>query len=166
MPVIREGKIISNDPWVMRAEEEEAPAKPYSIVSLKSWLAQEGGRKQNPSQTAVLLEPDEKPESLAEHLSQIPLVVLRFDTFKDGRAFSQAAILRSQYGYKGEIRAIGHILKDQLLFLHRCGVNSVEADDRISPKDWEDAMKEFSYFYQPATDGITPVLTKWLPKTE
>ena len=142
MPIIREGKIVTQDQWKLVGEDQ--PIATNSIVPMERWLAEK------PAQAAVLLEPSDKPELLKPHLSKIPLVVLRFDTFKDGRAFSQAAVLRSQCGYKGEIRAIGHILKDQLLFLHRCGVSSVEADDRITPKDWEQALKEFSHFYQPA----------------
>ena len=89
-------------------------------------------------------------------------IILEFPAFKDGRAYSQARLLRERYGYTGEIRARGDVLRDQLLFMARCGVNAFEfAGDAEGANA---AMQEFSFAYQPAADDAAPVWRKRLDR--
>ena len=78
------------------------------------------------------------------------------DFVGDGRAFSYARLLRDRYGYKGELRAVGFVLRDHLDFMARCGIDSFEL---MEGKDSENALKafhEFSVAYQPSTRGPEP----------
>ena len=94
---------------------------------------------------------------LAPYLDRLALVVLVFPTFKDGRAYSQARLLRERLGYTGGLRATGAVFLDQLPFLLRCGFDSFESDQPGFGAALEKARTLFSVVYQPAEDGRTPV---------
>jgi uncharacterized protein (DUF934 family) len=81
------------------------------------------------------------------------LIAVNFPNFGDGRAFSQARVLRDRYGYRGEIRATGNVLRDQLLFMQRCGIDAFEMPERALEEGWLAAFDEFDVFYQPAEDN-------------
>ncbi|MEK6293743.1 MAG: DUF934 domain-containing protein, partial [Paraburkholderia tropica] len=91
---------------------------------------------------------------------KIALIAIDFPVFRDGRGYSIARLLRERYGYKGEIRAIGDVLRDQLRFYERCGFDAyaLRAD-----KDIHDALKAFTEFtvqYQGAFDEPSPLFRR------
>jgi len=90
---------------------------------------------------------------LAPDLDRLELIVLEFPKFTDGRAYSQARLLRERYGYRGELRAAGNVLRDQLLFMQRCGFDAFELTQGQPVQAWVAATNEFTVFYQPAGDG-------------
>ncbi|MFT7528800.1 MAG: hypothetical protein ACI9LY_003964, partial [Arenicella sp.] len=95
---------------------------------------------------------NEMPETLADDLPQIDIIVLPFVNFVDGRSYSHAQKLRLRYAYKGEIRAVGDVNFDQLDFLTRAGCDAFELRENA---DYETALRaftEFSEVYQPAAD--------------
>ena len=108
MPLYREGSIapVANDGPV--------------ALPLGDWL-------QAPTQAVALANTDQ-PAELKSHLGRLKLIVLHFPKFTDGRAYSQARLLRGRLGYRGELRATGSVLRDQLPFLLRCGFDSFESD--------------------------------------
>ena len=75
-----------------------------------------------------------------------------FPRFTDGRAYSQARLLRGRLGFTGELRASGDVLRDQLLFMQRCGFDAFAVGERAVAEDWLKAFREFDVFYQPAED--------------
>lgn len=95
------------------------------------------------SKQGLLLEPEDDPAVLVPWLEHIGLVALKFETFKDGRAYTQANLLRTRYEYKGEIRAIGDVLRDQLAAMRHCGFSSfvVRQDKSVT-----EALKGLSGF--------------------
>ena len=102
---------------------------------------------------AVQVASNELPETLANDLPQIDIIVLPFVNFVDGRSYSHAHKLRLRYVYKGEIRAVGNVNFDQLDFLTRAGCDAFELREN---SDYETALRaftEFSEVYQPAADG-------------
>ncbi|GAB4063084.1 DUF934 domain-containing protein [Uliginosibacterium sediminicola] len=102
----------------------------------------------------VWLESHELVEDLAAaqaDLSALPLIVIHIERFADGRAYSSAALLRSRFGFKGELRAIGDVLRDQLFFLKRCGFDAFEIRADRSAADALASLKDFSEPYQGAT---------------
>jgi uncharacterized protein (DUF934 family) len=108
----------------------------------------------------VWLAPDSEPADIVEDFDKIALVAVDFPVFRDGRGYSTARLLRERYGYKGEIRAIGDVLRDQLRFYERCGFNAyaLRAD-----KDIHDALKAFTEFtvqYQGAFDDPSPLFRR------
>ncbi|WP_404326375.1 DUF934 domain-containing protein [Aerophototrophica crusticola] len=94
---------------------------------------------------------------LADDLGALALVAVELPKFRDGRAFSTARELRERFKFTGEVRATGHIIPDQYLFLTRVGVDTVEVPaDRAGPA-WEHALAEISVAYQPAQDDAQPL---------
>ncbi|MCI5045444.1 MAG: DUF934 domain-containing protein [Aquisalinus sp.] len=84
------------------------------------------------------------------------IVILNFPTFKDGRAYTQARQLREQLGFKGDVRATGDIIRDQILYLVRCGFTSFEVSPSTDVEGLNAALVEFENFYQPAADQVLP----------
>jgi uncharacterized protein (DUF934 family) len=103
--------------------------------------------------TGVSWPNDRKIGELAPYLDWLALVALAFPTFKDGRAYSQARLLRERYGFRGELRATGQVLRDQLLFMHRAGFDAFELSKDADAAVFVQALTRYTVFYQPAGDG-------------
>ena len=109
--------------------------------------------------TGVLLETQDDPWNIAAHLERLSLIAIRFAKFSDGRGYSIARLLRERYGYRGELRATGDVLRDQLLFLKRCGFDSFELRDDQDVADALAAFCELSVTYQPqVTEAIASAI--------
>ena len=106
---------------------------------------------------AVALANTDPVEELAAHVDRLWPVVLHFPKFSDGRAYSQARLLRGRLGYRGELRATGGVLQDQVAFMLRCGFDSFESDQAGFGEALARARTVFSVVYQPAEDGRAPV---------
>ena len=89
-------------------------------------------------------------------LEGVERIELNFPKFTDGRAYSQARVLRRR-GFAGELRATGDVLIDQALFMRRCGFDAYEIADAARAPRFISALKSFSVFYQPAGEGRAPV---------
>jgi uncharacterized protein (DUF934 family) len=90
---------------------------------------------------------------LGSKLEGVKLIVLNFPKFTDGRAYSQARLLRERLGYRGELRATGAVFLDQLPFMLRCGCDSFVSDQKGYGEALEKARTLFSVVYQPVGDG-------------
>lgn len=146
----------------------EDPYGPEVITPIETWL-------QNPTEIrAVLLpntfEPDSlEPENSLEHRNSLPellrldLIAIEFPAFNDGRGYSLARILR-EAGFKGELRAVGDIRRDQLFYLARCGFNAFALTADQDLKAALNAFKDFSEPYQGAADEHLPVYRKGVIK--
>ena len=113
-------------------------------------------RQQRPGWPAVSLANTDPVEDLAPHVGRLRLIVLNFPKFSDGRAYSQARLLRGRLGYAGELRATGGVLQDQLPFMLRCGFDSFESDQKGFGEALAKARTLFSVVYQPAEDDRAP----------
>ena len=127
---------------------DDAPTN-EPAVTLEAFLEQSEA-------TAVRIEPGTDVRELVPHLARLKLVEIGFPSFRDGRGFSAARILREE-GYAGELRAEGDILLDQLQFLRRCGFDSFAPAEPIDAAEAEAALRRFPHAYQPAADDAVPV---------
>ncbi len=158
MRVIKNKEVI-NDDWQLIREIENDASVPEGKVVLPFayWQAnREAILKQN-SEHAVWIDGATETEALVDDLEHFSMIALDFPAFKDGRSYSHASLLRNRYNYKGDLRAIGDVLRDQLFFLQRCGMSSYEVRE---DKDIEDALKslqDFSVRYQAAADDALPI---------
>jgi uncharacterized protein (DUF934 family) len=156
MRVIK-GQAIVEDTWV-RVADEEAPPEGDIIVSWARWQrdrAQLLGR--NAGKLGVCVGGEQALADIVPELEHFTIIALDFPKLGDGRCFSHARLLRERYGYRGELRAVGYVIRDLLFFMQRCGIDSFELREE---KDWEDALKAFSDFsvkYQTAADGAPPI---------
>ncbi len=125
------------------------------IVPLALWRdrhalkARDGG-------LGVWLDADEEAEEIGNDVHHFQVIALNFPAFTDGRNYSNARLLRDRYGYKGELRAIGDVLRDQLFYLHRCGFDAYDKD----PYEALESLKDFSVTYQAATDEPLPLFRR------
>ena len=106
----------------------------------------------------VRLEPGDDPAAVA--LEGVTRVEINFPKFGDGRGFSIARLLRGRYGYTGELRAVGDVLREQAGFMVRCGFDAFEPADGSTPEDWERAAHRFRHAYQRSTDRRTPAFVE------
>jgi uncharacterized protein (DUF934 family) len=105
---------------------------------------------------AVRVEAGEDVRKLIPHFGRLKLVEIAFPRFRDGRGYSSARILREN-GYRGELRAEGDVLVDQILFMRRCGFDSFAPHTPLDPRLVEEALARFPYVYQSAADDAVPV---------
>jgi uncharacterized protein (DUF934 family) len=127
-----ETRFIDNDRWVLPAEDTALPEGARPILPLATFLEQMDAS--NEGGFGVLIAPADDVTKLLPHLERIALVALTFPAFNDGRAFSQASLLRARLGYEGEVRAVGDVLIDQIPLMIRCGINSFSVSNATALK--------------------------------
>jgi uncharacterized protein (DUF934 family) len=162
--IIKNRSIVADDWTVLRLAESQTadsiaiPAGKV-IVPCSVWQAQRATLKGR-AQLGVWLSSDGSPEAIKDDLAHFELIAVDFPIFTDGRGYSIAYNLRSRYGYQGELRAIGDVLRDQLFYMSRVGFDAyaVRADKNIN-----DALKgltDFSEKYQASWDEKTPLFRR------
>jgi uncharacterized protein (DUF934 family) len=104
----------------------------------------------SPDARVIRLEPGDDPAKIAGTLAGVTRVEVNFPKFGDGRGYSIAKLLRSRYGYKGELRAVGHITRDHLYYMERVGFDAFELREGEDPAEALAAFDTFSVFYQRA----------------
>ena len=121
-----------DDRWRHADTAEALSVGDRLILPLIAHLALEPGvRTAALDRLGVLLAPGEGVESIAAHLSSLPLVALAFPAFSDGRSFSKAELLRRRYGFRGVVRATGQVLIDQLPHMLRVGFTEFEVSHPV-----------------------------------
>jgi uncharacterized protein (DUF934 family) len=150
MPLIRNGAIAENL-FTDVADGETLPDG-SAVVSLTRFLADRETLLARNAPLGVRLKAEESPEALGGDAQRLSLIVLEFPKFRDGRAFSWARMLRTRLGYRGEIRATGDFLYDQLAFMSRVGIDAFEVPDKITPEMLRRALAEMRFVYQPSAD--------------
>lgn len=151
MSLIRDGAFI-DDNFLSIADDEPLPAN-GTIVSLARFSRERESLLARNAPLGVRLKSGESPEPLGEDVHRLSVVVLEFPKFRDGRGFSWARMLRTRMGFRGEIRASGHYLYDQLAFMARVGFDAFEVRESFVLGEFARAMHEMTYVYQPAPDG-------------
>ena len=157
MALLRHGALQPNN-WRFVGDDAAIPVDEPVTVSLKRWQAEGETLRGRNAPIGVRLKNDEAALSLSEDVHRLSLIEVEFPKFTDGRAFSQARILRDKLGYQGELRAVGTILRDQYLYMTRCGIDSVELPEDKPIDGYLADLQEFSAWYQPASDGRVTVL--------
>lgn len=138
------------------AELYPAVEEALSEVTLEAWR---DNPQANAGATALVVGNDADIDHLGDDLSGFSTVILQFPSFKDGRAYSQARLLRDRFNYTGEIRARGEFILDQLLMMKRCGFSAFEFSGETGDGVRE-ALGAFSHVYQAAADSAQPVWRK------
>lgn len=142
---------FQEDPYTHVETLEHAGSFAAVIVPLAAWLAlDEEKRWQNNRRIGVAIAPGESIEPLLAHIDNIPLIALHFPAFNDGRSYSKAELLKNRHGFKGELRAYGDVLIDQVAFMLRTGFDTLEVAhgvtlDRLKSKTLHDTP----FYYQP-----------------
>jgi uncharacterized protein (DUF934 family) len=128
------------------------PAQGDLIVPLGIWRGQQAALLGRQGRTGVWLEPSDDPAALFSAGSIPELVAVRFATFTDGRGYSTARLLRERHGFRGELRAIGDVLRDTLSDLARCGFDAFALREDQDAEEALVAFDELTEVYQAAAD--------------
>jgi uncharacterized protein (DUF934 family) len=151
MPLLKDGKPV-DDSWHKVVNGEALPADGPVVVPFERWRTERDKLLGRNTPLGVRLANTDSVAELAPDIERLELIVLEFPKFVDGRAYSQARLLRERYGYRNELRATGNVLRDELQFMQRCGFDAFEIDDPKAVESWQAAIKEIDVFYQPAAD--------------
>jgi uncharacterized protein (DUF934 family) len=157
MRLVKDGKIIS-DGFAHVADDAEIPADGAVLVSAARFLEQAEVLLQRKSPTGVIWPNNRDVDDLVPYLGRLAVVALVFPTFRDGRAYSQARLLRERHGYRGELRATGQVLRDQFVFMLRAGFSAFEVKKDNDAEAFVSTAKRYSVFYQPTGDGRVTAL--------
>ncbi len=156
MKIIKDNAIIDDEWQCLTDVEGELPTGDV-IVPFAYWLEHKSELMNRDSKLGVSIDGSIETEDVAKDQSNFDLIALEFPAFADGRSYSHARLLRDRYGYSGELRAVGDVLRDQLFYMRRCGIDSFTLREDKGFEDALDAFKEFTVTYQTAADGAIPV---------
>ncbi len=157
MPLVKGGQIVE-DRFVRVLDDAPLPDGVAVILPAARLLADAHDLALRQAPTGVIWPNDRKIAELVPYLDWLALVGLVFPSFRDGRAYSQARLLRERHEFRGELRATGQVLRDQLLFLQRAGFDAFEVTKEKDAAHFTEAVHRYSVFYQPTGDGRASTL--------
>jgi len=147
--------VAADDPFT-NVEDESPTPRGDVIVSLQRFQAEGQRLLAEGRSVGVRIEANEAVEDIAADLPRLALVALVFPKFLTGQNYSSARILRERYGYEGEIRAVGDVLREQARFMVRCGIDTFAVSDGATPQDWTHVVNRYRHVYQRAADALAP----------
>jgi uncharacterized protein (DUF934 family) len=152
MPLVKNGK-ISTDEFVHVPDGTELPGDGAILVSAARFLEDPETLSRRTGKTGVIWPNNRDLDELVPYLGGLAMVALVFPSFRDGRAYSQARLLRERYRFHGEMRATGQVLRDQFVFMLRAGFDAFEVKKESDAEAFTNTAKRYSVFYQPTGDG-------------
>lgn len=148
------GAVIVQDPFFRVEDEAALPESGDVLVSLERFEMDRAALVARSSALGVWLRPDQSASALADDLAEIALIALEFPVFSDGRGYSSARLLRERYGYRGQLRAVGDVLCEQLDFMLRSGFDAFEMASEHAVEEFAQVEREVRVVYQPTGDGL------------
>ena len=154
--IIRQRAVVE-DEWTLAVDGGvPTPACGRLIVPLARWRSEREALLRAAA-VGVLLPNTEDVEAIYPQIADRPLIALQFPTFSDGRALTQAMLLRGRLGFTGELRAVGDVVRDLVFWLGRCGFDCLVPRPDQDPQACLQALDEIGVAYQPAADGHASV---------
>lgn len=162
MLLLKNGQIVGEDAFQPVADDAAIPASGAVLISYARWQAEKEQLSGRNSPLGISLPNNIDVLDFGTDAERFDLIVLSFPKFSDGRAYSQARLLRERFNYKGELRATGHVLQDQLWHMQRSGFDAFEIPREDATEAFAKASKSFSHVYQPTNDGRVSALKQRL----
>ena len=155
------GNLVQNarltpDIWSLLGPTTAMQVDIPSLLSFDRWIEERSDIKKTAMSVGVILSNDDPVEDLKDDLDFLRVVILNFPAFTDGRAYTQARLLRARFGYQGEIRATGDVLYDQIAFMHRSGIDGFYLKKERDVISWLSAIREIDFAYQPSLQSYRP----------
>jgi uncharacterized protein (DUF934 family) len=157
MPLVRGGR-TAVDNYVRIADDAPIP-EGVPVLVTATRLTAEPALLDRPAPVGVIWPNNRKIEELEPYLDRLTSIALVFPSFRDGRAYSQARLLRERYGFEGELRATGQVLRDQFLFMLRAGFDAFEVTKAKDAEAFPKAIQRYTRFYQSSIDN-RPVISR------
>jgi uncharacterized protein (DUF934 family) len=159
MPLVKQGR-VTTDPFVHVADGAELPDDGAILIPAARFLEDPEGVLKRAGKVGVIWPNNRDLDDLVPYLDRVAAVALVFPSFRDGRAYSQARLLRERHGYDGEMRATGQVLRDQFVFMSRAGFDAFEVKKDADADAFAETVKRYSVFYQPTGDGRVTALNR------
>jgi phosphoadenosine phosphosulfate reductase len=165
MPLWRDGRFI-DDTWTIVADDAPVPGEGGAIVSLKRWRGERAALSERNAPLGLLIAPGSVWTDIAADLPRFPVIAVTIPKYADGRAFSIARLLRDRDGYKGEIRAVGDYIIDQMPYMKRVGIDAFVIDNPVVEAGLKRGLwPEVTDYTQPASGAEVPAGTRpWTRK--
>lgn len=156
---------FAQDPWRRLDPADELPTSGHILMTIGDWQLRAPLRPHLPGRSNVafglILEPDDAVDDIAPDLPHLRLIALSVPKFTDGRAYSMARLIRGRFGFKGQLRAVGDVLFDQLQLMARCGFDAFEITDATTMRLLESGRRpDLQRFYQPGIGTEVPAGTR------
>jgi uncharacterized protein (DUF934 family) len=156
--ILRGGELVSDDWTVIEdGRPEITPDGGRAIVTLARWRAERETLLVRHAAVGVLVPNTADIEAVYPEVADRPVLALQFPAFADGRALSQAVVLRKRLGFRGELRAVGDVIRDLVFWLGRCGFDSIVPRKDQNLAACREALNEITVAYQAAADAHTPI---------
>ncbi len=156
MPQLIKNGQACTDTWLALADDAALPTSGAYLLSLARLEAQSDDLDAYRGELGVRLGPDIDVTRLQPWLPRLALISLEIAHFSDGRAYSQATLLREQMGYRGELRACGDVIQDTVYYQQRCGFDAFALRDDQDIDACVRALRTFTHPYQASV--ATPML--------
>jgi uncharacterized protein (DUF934 family) len=157
MPLIKNGTVIT-DPYLTLSDDASLPERAPVIVTAARLSTDAAALFERNAPVGVIWPNNKNVAELAPYVDRLAAVALVFPNFKDGRAYSQARLLRERYGFRGELRATGQVLRDQFVFLVRAGFDALDVRKAADAESFAAALARYTVFYQPTGEGRAPAM--------
>ena len=160
--IIKNGQII-DETWQLLPKDASLDDIRNSgdiIVPLALWVERDRALLARDGGLGVWLDAGEEIEEIADQLQHFQVIALNFPAFTDGRHYSTAYLLRTRYGYRGEVRAIGDVLRDQPFALRRVGFDAFALRADKDPQDALQSFADFAEVYQASADQPLPLFRR------
>jgi uncharacterized protein (DUF934 family) len=169
MALIKDRKLTRDNWRLLEAGADGAlPSIPVTgdvIVPLAAWRVLRDELIARSGRLGISLAGSDEPADIASDLQHLELIAVKFASFTDGRGYSIARLLRERHGWRGELRAIGDIQRDQLYYLSRCGFDAFDLRDGEDVQSAVAAFDDFSEAYQTAADRVVPLFRRREPES-
>jgi phosphoadenosine phosphosulfate reductase len=149
-PIWRDGA-FHPDEWIRHTPDSALLAGDYPLlVPLAAFLAEPGRFLAHEGPLGIQVSSGESVAELEPYLARLSLIGLVFPKFSDGRSYSAARLLRERLGFKGDLRATGDVLADQIPLMRRCGIESFEVSHAPTRAALlAGKLAEMHHYYQP-----------------
>lgn len=152
MPTLIDRNGRRDDSFARVDEDSVVAPEAAVLLTLAQWQAEPERWRAHAGPVGVQLAPSDDPAEIAADLARFALVAVEFPVFSDGRGFSSARLLRQRYGFRGELRAVGDVLRDPLFYMARCGFDTFALADGVDVDAALAAFADFRDAYQAAVD--------------
>ena len=160
--IIVDGAVVTDDWTVLPRDFDSATPLPDGrlLVPLEAWNLRAGEISARDGETGLWIDSDQLPDEIGGDLHQAPVIAVHFPEFRDGRGFSIGRLLRERLGYRGQLRAFGKPIRDQLHYLRRCGFNAFALAEHYDPHTAIESLNAFDESYQAAVDQPLPLFRR------
>jgi uncharacterized protein (DUF934 family) len=160
MPQLLKDKRVIDDAWTLVDTDSQSLPDGDILLTYSQWQTFSEQLESHSGQIGVVIEGNTEIEDIIEPLLKLPLIAINFPKFADGRGFSLATLLRERYSFKGEIRAVGGFIRDQLYLLSRCGFNAFKFSDNTDLSEAAKSLEDFSETYQVSANQEEPLFRR------